>query len=401
MTVPLTLDAQHPGGSITTGSSGVACSNNVCSFTDTFGAASPYKTQWWNNSYTLWNDSLAYWPGSFVLTGGSENGGWEYASRLYTDMLAYNSTPLISSISGSSKSPSVYAQDCHGAPAIGSPLWMSCLASDPVGGNNQNNGPMVLQNGVAGEVFNNAPPMGRIIFEGSGPYAQQDFITLYDAATVNVNQQNIAANGANLFTQPGTRPAASPGDCAISSDGPAYSGSNGLALRCQNSISNYINSLPDGNSWLEQLTASGKTFNTPVTANMAITARQPITAFSQIVSAVPSGTAPFAVQSSTPVGTLTVANHPELQNCVSGQGMVNCQGTQTKSGQIVFGTIQLSSGAATLQNLAPAFAVSANCVANDITNVGSGVKAVPNLSQGTIVFAGTGSDLISYECVGS
>ncbi len=114
-----------------------------------------------------------------------------------------------------------------------------------------------------------------------------------------------------------------------------------------------------------------------------------------------SGLAPFSVLSANPVGTLVVSNHPKLQNCVSGQGTVSCQGTQTQSGQIVFGTIQLSNGTATLQNLSPAFPVSANCVANDTTNVANGVKAIPSLSQGTIAFTGTGSDFISYQCVGS
>ncbi len=185
-------------------------------------------------------------------------------------------SPIVSSVAGIGGVPTVYAQDCSGGPTIGSPLWMSCLATDPAGGNNQNDGPTVLQNGANSGGFQTPNPKGRVIFEGYGlSIGQQDLITFGDSD-----------NGKKLFASPGLRPQADAGDCAISADN-GNTTQWGLAFRCPFSISNYINSMPDGTSWKEQLTTAGKTFNTPVTAN------QPVTANAQIISNVGQGTAPF------------------------------------------------------------------------------------------------------------
>ncbi len=250
MTVPISLPG-YPSltGSIVTGTLG-SCSDNLCSVTDTFtGMAQQYTV----NYSTLWNDALAFWPGSFVLTASGENATWEYGSKLYTDVLAYNAGPIVSTVPGSTRGPSVYAQDCSGGPVIGSPLWMSCLAAEPEGGTNPNDGPTALQNGVRGTQFPLANPMGRIILEGAGPEQPQDFITFYDS-----NQ------GVNLFSQPGLRPSSQLSDCAVSGDGNANTGYGGLALRCYSTVSNYIGALADGSSWLEQLSASAKKFTVPL-----------------------------------------------------------------------------------------------------------------------------------------
>jgi hypothetical protein len=135
---------------------------------------------------------------------------------------------------------------------------------------------MVLQNGNFGGTFSPTSPMGRIIFEGTGLNVQQDVITLEDS-----NQ------GVNLFSNSGFRPQANADDCAISGDG-------GLALRCGNTISNYIGTLPDGSSWLERLTTAPsplKSFTVPITTNSVIS------------STLTSG-APFSVMSTTPVTNL-------------------------------------------------------------------------------------------------
>lgn len=224
-----------------------SCSNGVCQAAENFGNTLGYTVP-----ASTWRDALAYWPGGFVLTSQKENEGWQYGARLYTDVLPVNGTPFISSIAPIV--PTVYAQDCSGGPTIGSPIWFSCLAADPVGGDSQNNGPMVLQNGVPNVGFTLYPrPMGRIVLEGTGPAQQQDFITFGDSV-----------NGATLFSQPGLRPSAQLADCAIAGDGNGTTGYGGLALRCANTVSSYIDHLPDGANWLEQLAANAKKFTVPL-----------------------------------------------------------------------------------------------------------------------------------------
>ncbi len=303
--------------------------SGVCSYTDNFGNLSKFDIA----SPPFWNDALAYWPGGFILTGNTENEGWQYGARLYTDVLAYGGSPMVSSVAGIGGVPTVYAQDCSGGPVIGSPLWMSCLATDSAGGNNQNDGPTILQNGGDTTIFQTPSPKGRIILEGYGlNMGQQDLITLGDSDYGN-----------KLFASPGLRPAADPGDCAISADN-GNTTNWGLAFRCPFSISNYINSMPDGTSWKEQLSTSGKTFNTPITAN------QPITALSQIISTVKTGTAPFAVQSSTPVQNLTSQAAQGLS--LTGTTTNPIGGNQLGAGVCASGTATVTGAASTMTAVA-------------------------------------------------
>jgi hypothetical protein len=253
--VPISLAGGSGGSGVITpypqGTSGSCTSTGLCSFVDVFSPPGPYTVATPN---PYWNDELAYWPGSFVLTGNTENEPWQYGSRLYTDVLPYGGTPMISSVPGEYGVPTVYAQDCSGGPVIGSPMWLSCLATDSVGSDNPNNGPTILQNGPIGaSSYNPAPPKGRIIFEGYGiSNGPQDFITFGDSD-----------KGSKLFSQGGIRPQADAGDCAISNDN-APGAFWGLAFRCPTSISNYISSLPDGTHWGEQLLSSVKNFTVPL-----------------------------------------------------------------------------------------------------------------------------------------
>jgi hypothetical protein len=90
---------------------------------------------------------------------------WQYGSRLYTDVL-----PLRGNCNDFGRARRVRrAQDCSRGPVIGSPMWLSCLATDSVGSDNPNNGPTIFQNGPIGaSSYNPAPPKGHIIFEGYG-----------------------------------------------------------------------------------------------------------------------------------------------------------------------------------------------------------------------------------------
>jgi len=168
------------------------------------------------------------------------------------------------------------------------------VASDSVGKNNPNNGPTILQNGPigGGSPYLPSPPKGRIIFEGYGiSNGPQDLITFGDSD-----------NGTKLFSQGGIRPLADANDCAISNDN-APGAFWGLAFRCPTSISNYVGNLADGNSWLERLTVSAKSFTVPValsngaataTNQFAITAGTP-TANRMLTISDPHGNASFGL----------------------------------------------------------------------------------------------------------
>jgi len=342
--------------------------------------------------------ALTFWPGSVVLTAATDspiNNGGE--PRLYTDMAGQTGISVGGYINSyGANAPTVFAQQCS-VPGAWSSIWISCPAGDSVSNNYPQIGALLLQ---SGPVATDEPGgyKGRInLMAPHGTMAATHLITLGDA------------NPAKTLATPGHRPllVASPGDTSDVND--TWIGLDNLdanvnqfqlAFGAPVSISSYIGNIGDNTSWLERLNTSAKTFNIPVIANQPITAKQSITANSQIMSTVGTGTAPFSVVSSTPVGTLTVSNHPKMQNCVTGAGTFNCAGATTQNGQIVFGTLSLSGGTATLQNLNPPFAGNANCVANDITDVTKGVKAVPQ-ANGTIIFTGNGSDSISYQCVGS
>jgi hypothetical protein len=364
--VPISLAGGAGGsGAITPsgGTSGSCTPTGVCSFGDGFPGTPRSYTVAAPTSY--WNDELAYWPSSFVLTGNAENEGWQYGSRLYTDVLPYGGTPMISSVPGAYGVPTVYAQDCSGGPVTGSPLWLSCLATDSVGNNNPNNGPTILQNGPAsGGSYSPSSPKGRIIFEGYGTSSgPQDFITLGDSDF-----------GSKLFSRGGLRPAADAGDCAISNDNAAGS-SWGLALRCTTSISNYIGSLPNGN-WLERLTSTTKIFGNTI----------------QIISTLPTtpGTPPFSVASTVPVANLTTV-----------PATYNHSGTQQSNTHIVVDTVQLSSGTVTVTLTVPAAFTSAStfaCTGTD--NTATDAVRATNLSGSSVTFKGNGSDVIGYLCVG-
>ncbi len=160
-----------------------------------------------------------------------------------------------------------------------------------------------------------------------------------------------------------------------------------MYLRSAASISFYINSLPDNASWLERLTGTLKTFKVPITTN------------SQVTSTVATGTAPLVITSTTPVANLTVSKHPKLQSCGT---TATCSATATTNGQIVFGQVTLTAGTATVTGISPAFTSSTSfqCTASDRTTAANGANAVP-ASVSSVTVRGTGTDIISYVCVGN
>ena len=151
-------------------------------------------------------------------------------------------------------------------------------------------------------------------------------------------------------------------------------------------MSSYIGNVGDGKNWLERLTSTLKSFKVPITTNSLFT------------STVPTGTAPLAISSTTPVANLTLSNHPRLQNC---GGTTTCSASAVTSGQIVYGSVALAHGQATVKGFNPGFASPASfqCTASDKTTAGSGANAIPQ-SGSSILVRGAGEDVISYVCVG-
>ncbi|HXM23626.1 MAG TPA: hypothetical protein VN948_20380 [Terriglobales bacterium] len=347
------------------------CSNSVCSFTDT-GAVTTNYTVTYPATY---DPALTFWPGSVVLTEPTDqpvNNGGE--PRLYTDIVGQNGITTGGYVNSyGANVPTVFAHQCS-VPGAWSSIWMSCPAGDSVSGNYAPVGALLLQAGPTGNSgFGGFK--GRLNFlTPSNTSAATHLITLGDS------------NPAKTLATSGHRPTNDVNDTWIGLDNPnALTSGFQLAFGAPQFISSYIGNIGDNTNWLERLTSTTKTFGSTI----------------QIVSTLPTNLGPpFSVVSTAPVINLTVSNHPKMQNCVTGTGTFNCAGTATQHGQIVFGTLNLSGGTATLQNLNPPFTGNANCVANDTTTVTNGVKVVPQ-SNGTIIFTGTGSDSISYQCVGS
>lgn len=104
---------------------------------------------------------------------------------------------------------------------------------------------------LAAEGQNFANPLQGVLNMGqlAGGGGATDLITVYNSQpAVTFGQQN-------------NRPPAAAGDSALSQDGTTL-----LALRSPGSISEYINSLPNGTSWLTRLTSSQFTSTVPITA---------------------------------------------------------------------------------------------------------------------------------------
>lgn len=210
----------------------VSCgTNGMCSFTDTQAAPVSYTVQAQQFTPVFW-----FWPSNFVINN----------TTIFVDAVAYEPTALASQ--GSTGVSIVAAQcDAGGAGRRRNPIWVSCLAS-PSSYGTQFLG-TVLQEIDPSNNGPNVNSKGRLNF-GKAVGTPNDLITLTDS------------NFAKTITTPGQRPSNDAGDAAIGLDQ-----SGGLAQRAGTSISSYINVVPNGTNFLERLTATGKTFNVPVTIN--------------------------------------------------------------------------------------------------------------------------------------
>jgi hypothetical protein len=119
---------------------------------------------------------------------------------------------------------------------------------------------------------------------------------------------------------------------------------------------------------------------------------------SQYRSSIPNGTAPFIVNSSTPVSKMVVAAHPTVLYCGNTESCSHITQSQAK---IAYGTVTLSSGTATVTGITPAF-TSTTTFACTVTNTSSlSPLKVHNLSASSIRISSPESqDVVNYSCIG-
>ncbi len=251
----------------------VTCTTaGICSYTDTQSAPAVYAVH-----HQQWQPYFWFWPVNNVISDNS--------------MIIMDAAPADPGAVASQgiTGPSVLADQCidAGVPNHRTPIWVMCP-------NSSSTGAAVLATLLSQQdEANNGPgdQKGRLNF-GRAIRPGNDLITLQDS--------NFDRTASTI----GHRPANDNGDLAIGVDQ-----SGGMAERAMTSISEYINSVPNGRNFLERLTASVKTFKVPIAtpaATLALaTSRIPAnTCRSQSVNLL--GATPTSVlkwsYASTPIG---------------------------------------------------------------------------------------------------
>jgi len=208
---------------LATNISGSCNTGGICSYTDTQPGLTQYTVQAQQYYPAFW-----FWPANLAINN----------TVVFQDVLASN--PAVVASQGIT-SVSVVAAHCTqlNAAYLRSPVQVTCETI--------NNTYQATVLGTLGGLPANSK--GRLNL-GAYPNPPNDLITLYDS--------NFGKTAATA----GARPAADAGDTTIGMDQ-----TGGLSERAGTSITSYINALPSGTNYLERLTASGKTFNVPLTVN--------------------------------------------------------------------------------------------------------------------------------------
>jgi len=217
---------------IATNISGSCRTNGMCSFTDAQTAPASYTVASQQFGPVFW-----FWPTT----------------------LAINNTTVLADLVGTTPSAvasqgmlavSIIANQCkaQGAGRQRSPIWVSCLASENGGGSGSIATLLQQQDAAGGGPVANSK--GRLNFGKLLNNVPNDLITLQDS------------NFSKTVTTAGERPSNDAGDMAIGLDQ-----TGGLSERAATSVSEYINTVPNGANYQERLTAAAKTFNVPVTVN--------------------------------------------------------------------------------------------------------------------------------------
>lgn len=233
------------------------CSANLCSFADNVSNATTAYTV---VNYPGFLPNLFYWPGSVVLSarfdtafssfGANDPGTITIAGINVADTLA-NAGNIVT-VAGLTI-PSVISLDNSVTRSVGA--WVTSASTMPVGLSGQNTmGATLFSDGFPNAGMGNGLK-GRLNFLGSdgGILSHGHILTLVDSKQ--------AKTKAVL----GYRPSADAADTSICLDNASGSANTAqLCLTAPVSISNYINTMPDGSSYFERLTSSLKVFRVPV-----------------------------------------------------------------------------------------------------------------------------------------
>jgi len=236
------------------------CSGLVCSYTDSASAST--------SSYAMGNPSyfpaLTFWPGGLVMNGNGSTAAGSLPTAIFdTDGGSSNTSAWIST--AGFLRPTIFVRQCSGyaqTPLGGA--WIQCLEGDSHGNGFPEVGALLLDSGpnTGGQM---AGLKGRLNFEMSPAASavnQSHIITLVDS------------NPAKTFATTLNRPSNDAADTYIGLDqGPGGVLRNlaQLAFGAPVAISSYIGNTGDNASYLERLTAAGKTFKVPVTINGNLT----------------------------------------------------------------------------------------------------------------------------------
>jgi hypothetical protein len=217
-----------------------ACSNGVCTFTDTQAKPQSYKV-----AVPTYFPLLDFWPGNLVLGSSGDSNSVLAGARAWVD----SAPASVVAVQGST-APALIAANCDSLSGW-TPLWISCYsAMAPTSFFQQGAFLMAVKpNSDAGQWTN---LKGRMNFStvGTGP---GHIITLSDS-----NFQKTIATANN-------RPSNDANDAFIGYDqGDGNPTHIGISFGAPQSISNYIGNIGDGKKWLERLTSTLKMFTVPV-----------------------------------------------------------------------------------------------------------------------------------------
>lgn len=337
-----------------TGSAIAQCSGAICTMNDSTATTLQAYTVSTNPSLkpAVWN-----WPGGVVLGSGAS---------LHTDS-GMPVTPVSPIVTTLQNLPSVFAQNCDGA----TPGTFAVCLNSSAGGTQP--GGTLMQIGVNSGGMN-AGQKGRLNFlvGPAGILATTDILTLNDS------------NSAKTLADPFHRPTSDAADIALGFDtGNVASSAAGLATRAPASISNYINTIFDGKSWVFRQTASQAVFSTSlVAAGGLVAATGGGTAFPSQLSGTQksdnfAGSGSLGANWATPIGTWAKSNGivtPTFAGCST---FTDCALATYQTGSFaanqyatvqVFPTTSGTSGIGPAVHASTLFHTAYACVARNLTD---------------------------------